>query len=147
MRLQLAALVTATLGLAVACTPGKKDVQTPHPGSTELAAEAPVQVNLRYRRPSAFASVGRPEAFYVIADYLGASSEQQYPGSWDDRTQTLSAFVTVPVHVENLVYVVDPAVQPGATTTITAARGALKEVTCPSYVDPLYTCAVLQILH
>ena len=102
---------------------------------------------LRYHRPTLFTSAGRPEAFYVIANYHDERATERYPGLWDEGTQTLSASVTVPLRVENLVYVVDPAVQPGATTTISAARGALKEVACPANVDPLYTCEVLQVLH
>lgn len=102
---------------------------------------------LRYQRPSTFSSTGRPEAIHVIADYHASRADQRYPGSWDEPTQTLSASVIVPMRVENLVYVDDPAVQPGATTTIRAGRGELKEVTCPPNVNPLFTCDILQVLH
>lgn len=106
-----------------------------------------VDVQIRYRREAVFASAGRPETIRVIADYRGTPSRAQYPGLWDERTQTLSATVTVPLDAENLVYVVDPAIQPGATTTITAARGRLKDVPCPADVNPLYSCQLLQVLH
>jgi len=43
--------------------------------------------------------------------------------------------------------VVDPAIAPGAATTITAARGRLKDVPCPAEVNPLFACEVLQVLH
>jgi len=105
-----------------------------------------VDVQVRYRREAVFASAGRPETIHVISDYRGTPSRAQYPGLWDERAQTLSATVTVPLGAENLVYVVDPAIQPGATT-ITAARGRLKDVPCPAEVNPLYSCQLLQVLH
>jgi hypothetical protein len=43
--------------------------------------------------------------------------------------------------------VVDPAIAPGASTTITAARGRLKDVPCPADVNPLFACELLQVLH
>ena len=106
-----------------------------------------VDVQVRYRRADVFSSAGRPDTLRVISDYRGTPSSAQYPGLWDERTQTLSATVTIPLGPENLVYVVDPAIAPGATTTITAARGRLKEVPCPADVNPLFACEVLQILH
>jgi hypothetical protein len=106
-----------------------------------------VDVQIRYRREGVFSSVGRPEMLRVISDYRGTPSSAQYPGLWDERAQTLSATVTVPLGAENLVYVVDPAIAPGAATTITAARGRLKDVPCPAEVNPLFACELLQVLH
>jgi len=143
-RLAIVPIVAAVL--ATACL-GKTETQTPAPPRGADVGGPLADVNLRYRRPMEFMSPGRPDAFYVIVDYRGAATEERYPGSWDDRTQTLSATVTVPLIVENLVYVADAAVQPGLPTTITAARGALKEVTCPESVNPLYSCLLLQVLH
>jgi hypothetical protein len=139
-------LAIAMTSAAASCLSGSPAQKASTPAA-DIGAGLVAQVTLRYERPDAFRSVGRPESFRVIVDFENASREQQYPGSWNDATQTLSASVTVPLHVENLVYVVDPAVQPGATTTITAARGTLKEVTCPESVSALYTCAILQVLH
>lgn len=132
--------------LTTACLSGPP-AHEPAVPAPAIDAGGVATVTLRYRRPEVFASAGRPEAFHVIADYLGASTERRYPGSWNEPDQTLSASVTVPLRLENLVYVVDSAIQPGATTTISASRGQLKEIPCPQDVNPLYTCDVLQILH
>lgn len=130
----------------MSCTGQQPAPRTPEPNA-DLTPGLRVTVNLRYERPATFTSAGRPEAIHVIADYHSDRADQRYPGSWDEATQTLSATVLVPMRVENLVYVDDPAIQPGATTTIRAGRGALKEVTCPQNVNPLFTCDILQVLH
>ena len=139
-------IAIALTGLAASCLSGSP-AQKPSTRSGDVNTGIVATVTLRYQRPDAFRSVGRPDSFRVIVDFENASHEQQYPGSWNDATQTLSAIVNVPLRVENLVYVVDPAVQPGATTTISAGGGSLKEITCPDLVNPLYTCAILQVLH
>jgi hypothetical protein len=139
-------LAIALTGLTASCLSGSP-AQKPSTPAGDVDTGLVATVTLRYQRPDTFRSVGRPESFRVIVDFENASREQQYPGSWNDATQTLSAIVNVPLRVENLVYVVDPAVQPGATTTISAGRGTLKEITCPELVNPLYTCAILQVLH
>lgn len=136
----------ALTGLAASCLSGSP-AQQPSAPARDVPSTLAATVTLRYQRPDEFRSVGRPDSFRVIVDFENGSREEQYPGSWNDATQTLSASVTVPLRVENLVYVVDPAVQPGATTTVSAGRGTLKEVTCPERVNPLYTCAILQVLH
>lgn len=144
-----ARLVSAILLLTNIATSSCLDTSPPRtPGATtEMQPGMLVDVQIRYRRDAVFASAGRPETIRVIADYRGTPSRAQYPGLWDEGTQTLSATVTVPLDTENLVYVVDPAIQPGATTTITAARGRLKDVPCPADVNPLYSCQLLQVLH
>jgi hypothetical protein len=124
----------------------KSPPRTPE-STAEIHAGMLVDVQIRYRREGVFSSVGRPETLRVISDYRGTPSSAQYPGFWDERAQTLAATVTVPLGAENLVYVVDPAIAPGATTTITAARGRLKDVPCPADVNPLFACELLQVLH
>jgi hypothetical protein len=144
VRLVSALALVAAIG-AASC------LDTSPPQTPSASAEMPpgmlVDVQVRYRRAGVFASAGRPETIRVISDYRGTPSRAQYPGVWDERTQTLSATVTVPLGAENLVYVVDPAIQPGASTTITTARGRLKDVPCPAEVNPLYACELLQVLH
>jgi hypothetical protein len=71
----------------------------------------------------------------------------EYPGQWRDDTQTLSASVPVRLRAENLLYVEDDALTPGAATDVKANRGALKEVACPDNVDALNTCLLLQVLR
>jgi hypothetical protein len=139
------AIVFATAIGSSSCL-DKSPPRTPD-STAEIHAGMLVDVQVRYRRAGVFSSAGRPETLRVISDYRGTPSRAQYPGLWDERTQTLSATVTIPLGPENLVYVVDPAIAPGATTTITAARGQLKEVPCPADVNPLFACEVLQILH
>ena len=139
-------LAIALTGVAASCLSGSP-TRKPSTPAGDVNTGLVATVTLRYQRPDTFRSVGRPDSFRVIVDFANESREQQYPGSWNDATQTLSATVDVPLRVENLVYVVDPAVQPGATTTISAGRGTLKEITCPEAVNPLYTCAILQVLH
>jgi hypothetical protein len=140
-------IAALALGAAAASCLDKAPPHTPASASSDMEPGAAVTVQVHYHRASVFSSAARPQTFHVIADYRGASSRQQYPGIWDEETQTLSATVTVPLRAENLVYVLDPAIQPGADTTITAARGRLWDVPCPSDVDPLNACHLLQILR
>ena len=142
----VSAIVLATSIASSSCL-DKSPPQTPGATAAEMQPGMLVDVQIRYRRSSEFRSAGRPETIHVISDYRGTPSRAQYPGLWDEGTQTLSATVTVPLGAENLVYVVDPAIAPGATTTITAARGRLREVPCPADVNPLYACQLLQVLH
>ena len=115
--------------------------------SSEMEAGPVITIDLTYRRPDDVQSAGRPDAFYVIADYHRESAVTEYPGSWDEETQTLSAIVCVPLRAENLVYVQDSVLTPGAATQVTAARGTLKETPCPARVDPLNSCHLLQVLR
>ena len=103
--------------------------------------------NLTYHRPALYQSPQSPGPFHVIADYQHQSTAGEYIGAWDDAAQTLSAEVRVPLGAENLVYLSDAALPPGETTRVTALRGTLKEVPCPSNVDPLNSCLLLQVLH
>jgi hypothetical protein len=142
----LSALVLPTL--LAACTNRSAAVSTPQSSNgRDVESGVIAQVNLRYQRSAVFASAGRPEGFDVIMDYRDSAVEREYPGSWDETRQLLTATVAVPLGSENLVYVSDPAIQPGATTVIDAGRGSLKEVPCPSGVDPLFACELLQVLH
>src|SRR5215467_301017 len=93
-------LVMVLSGLAASCLSGSP-AQKPSTPAGDVNTGLVATVTLRYQRPDAFRSVGRPESFRVIVDFANDSHEQQYPGSWNDATQTLSAIVNVPLRVEN----------------------------------------------
>ncbi len=149
MRIKIKTIVALLMSAgAAACASGMSG-HSPQASTANAGAEAGaiITTTLTYHRPSTFQSAGRPYAIYVIVDYRNASAVKEYPGSWDDQTQSLSAAVSVPLRAENLVYVEDLAIAPGAATPLDAARGSLKEISCPLGVDPLHACYLLQVLH
>lgn len=150
------ALIFAGLAAALTvagCTPPKTAGQTPSGGASPSAASelAPlwIHVTLAYTRPRLFESAGRPTEFGFIRDYRAADATvETFTGAWNDASQTLTADVNVTLKSENLVYVDDPALTPGAETPIRAGRGGqLHEITCPETVPPEHACYLLQVLR
>jgi hypothetical protein len=121
------------------------------PRSTPASAEiAPlwVRTTLTYTRLRLFESVNRPGAFTLVRDYRTSTAIEELPSAWNDASQTLTADVSVQLKSENLVFVDDPAVPPGAETPIHAGRsGQLHEVTCPESVRAELACYLLQLLR
>jgi hypothetical protein len=117
------------------------------PASAEIAPLW-VRTTLTYTRLRLFESVNRPGAFTLVRDYRTSTAIEELPSAWNDASQTLTADVSVQLKSENLVFVDDPAVPPGAETPIHAGRsGQLHEVTCPESVRAELACYLLQLLR
>ncbi len=107
-------------------------------------AVVPALVELRYHRTAPPSTV-RPETLNVITNETGPGSHRQYTGIWDQTTQTLSVMVIVPYDVESVVYVNDPALPSGSTTTITATRANLRDAACPQGITSSSPCQGLMV--
>ena len=149
--MRVLASVAAVMAMVVttACAGATRPAASPS-STPASAALAPLWVHatLTYTRPRLFASVNQPGAFTLVRDYRGSPAVEELPSLWNDGTQTLTADVSVQITSENLVFIDDPAVPPGAETPIRAGRAAqLHEVTCPQSVRPDHACYLLQLLR
>jgi hypothetical protein len=146
----IASIAAATaVVLTAACAGTTRPAGSPPstPASAELAPLW-VHTTLTYTRLRLFASVNQPGNFTLVRDYRGSPAVEELPSVWNDGTQTLTADLGVQIKSENLVFIDDPAVPPGAETPIRAGRsGQLHEVTCPESVRPEHACYLLQLLR
>lgn len=136
--------------LTAACASAKAPQAERGVAAPVAAEQAPLLVHttLVYTRLAIYASVGRPTAFTVIHDYQTSPSTETLPGAWNDATQTLTTDLNVRLKSENLVFVDDPVILPGAETPMRAGRsGPLHEITCPDSLPPEHVCYLLQLLH
>jgi hypothetical protein len=143
------AAATAVVVLTTACAGTTRPAGSP-PSSPVSAELAPLWVHttLTYTRLRLFASANQPGNFSLVRDYRASTAVEELPSIWNDGTQTLTADISIQIKSENLVFIDDPAVPPGAETPIRAGRsGQLHEVTCPESVRPEHACYLLQLLR
>jgi hypothetical protein len=148
LRLVVAVALALTTMACGGPRPPERPAAQPAPGrpSTDVG-ELTVSTTLVYTRLGLFASPTRPAGFGFIRNYQTSTTVDTLVGAWNDAAQTLTADVTVTIRSENLVYVDDSAVTTGGETPIRAARGRLRELTCPESVSVERACYLLQILR
>lgn len=140
-----AAAAIVTIACAGTTPPGAGT--SSRPASAEVAPLW-VRTTVTYTRPRLFDSVNRPSAFSLVRDYRASTDLEELPSVWNDATQTLTADLSVPIKSENVIFVDDPAIPPGAEMSIRAGRSdLLHEVACPDWVAPEHVCYLLQLLR
>ena len=130
--------------------PSTPQSSTGSSGSSASSRElAPIRATttLIYVRSGLVSSPSRPIGFNLIRDYRHSNEVEEFPGRWNDATQTLSADVSITLKTENLVFVDDSIASPGAEMNISAGRSRLPEVACPESVYPEHGCYLLQLLR